>query len=234
LDATYRRCHLSIETAQESQTVFDDILLMALWMTFGGSPCPAMWSYIGETLADLCNSIIQNTTWVHTCLFDPLSLEIGSPLSLPDDLEFHSVMPLLIKVPDNDLGNVDIYLDNSRGIVPDIDDNAIRVNRAIPLIIHALARPLDEPDQLPRKDIISLKKLKAEGWLEECKLVLGWQINTRTLTISLPKDKFITWTAGINRLSASRVKHKDLERLIGRLNHVAGIYKPMRHFLGRL
>ncbi len=67
-------------------------------------------------------------------------------------------MQLLIKVPENDLGKVDIYIDDSVGIIPDINDNATRMDHTIPLIIHALARPLDESDQLPRKDIISLKK----------------------------------------------------------------------------
>jgi len=127
--------------AQESLIVFNNTLLMALRMIFGGSPCPAMWGYISETLADLCNSIIQNVNCDHTCLFDPLSLDIDSPLSLPDDLEFHPAIPLTIKVPENDLGKVDIYLDDSIGIAPEIDDNATRVNQTIPLIIHALARP---------------------------------------------------------------------------------------------
>jgi hypothetical protein len=35
-------------------------------------------------------------------------------------------------------------------------------------------------------------------------------------------------------MSASIVKHKHIETTIGRLNHVAGIYNPMRHFLGCL
>jgi hypothetical protein len=42
----------------ESLTVFDDMLLMALCMTFGGSPCPALWGIISETLVDLSNAII--------------------------------------------------------------------------------------------------------------------------------------------------------------------------------
>jgi hypothetical protein len=147
-----------IETAQESLTVFDDILLMALRMTFRGSPCPVMWGYIAEILANRCNSIVQNMKWDHTCLFDILSLEVDTPLSLPEDLEFCPLMQLLIKVPENDLGKMDIYIDDSVGIIPDINNNATRMDQTIPLIIHALARPLDESDQLPRKDIISLKK----------------------------------------------------------------------------
>ncbi len=57
--------------------------------------------------------------------------------------------------------------------MPDIDDNVSRVNKSIPLAIHSLAHPLDASDALPCKDIISLKKLSAEGQMEETKVILG-------------------------------------------------------------
>jgi hypothetical protein len=44
-------------------------------------------------------------------------------------------------------------------------------------------------DNLPRIDIISAKKLQAEGTFKEVKVILGWVINTRSLLISLPLDK---------------------------------------------
>jgi hypothetical protein len=94
---------------------------------------------------------------------------------------------------------------------------------------------LDPDDRIPRKDIISLKKYAAKGRMEETKLVLGWLLNSRSLEISLPADKHTIWVSDINHLINSKcAKHKLLESMIGRLNHVAGIYQPMRHFLGRL
>jgi hypothetical protein len=96
-------------------------------------------------------------------------------------------------------------------------------------------RPASDQDFLPRKDIISLKKLKVEGRLEETKMVLGWQINTRSLLISLPDSKCFTWIRDIDAmLSASKSSYQRLETLLGRLNHMACIFLPMRHFLGRL
>jgi hypothetical protein len=69
----------------------------------------------------------------------------------------------------------------------------------------------------------------------ETKIILGWLLNTRSLLISLPDDKHKRWTIDINKLiSTTRVRHKIIETTIGRLNHVAGIYRPMRHFLGHL
>jgi hypothetical protein len=42
IDATYRHCTLSSATAMESFMMFDDFLFIALRMTFGGSPNPAL------------------------------------------------------------------------------------------------------------------------------------------------------------------------------------------------
>jgi hypothetical protein len=84
LDAAYHRCHLSCETAAESLTIYNNLLLMALRMTFGGSPCPSLWGYISEMLADVCNALIQNPDWDHTSLFDPLSLKVDQATPCPD------------------------------------------------------------------------------------------------------------------------------------------------------
>ncbi len=204
-------------------------------MTFRGAPCPALWGYISDTLADVCNSLIHNAHWNHDGLFDQLSNSLAPPKAMPESSPFQPALPMAVQVPVNDLGKVDIYIDDTIGITSDFNDNTTRVSRAITLAIHSLARPLDHSDKIPRKDIISLKKFAAESSMEETRIVLGWLLNTRSLMISLPSDKHKRWISDINSmLSAPRVKHKHIESIIGRLNHVAGIYLSMRHFLGRL
>jgi hypothetical protein len=103
------------------------------------------------------------------------------------------------------------------------------------LAIHALARPLDHLDEIPRKEIISLKKIKAKGRPSDQKTVLGWNINSRSLTISLPMDKYNTWCQDINNiLSTGKVTKSTMETLIGRLNHVAYLMDMLRHLMSRL
>jgi len=76
-----------------------------------------------------------------------------------------------------------------------------------------------------------MKKLQAEGRLEESKKVLGWILNTHSLQILLPDEKFRDWSIDIKKmLSAKKSHHKFLETLIGRINHVACIC----HYMGRL
>jgi hypothetical protein len=86
IDAAYRRCTLSSSTAFESLTIFEDFLLVALRMTFGGSLNPALWGVISETSTDICNSLLLNSHWHHSTLFDPISDTIDIPLPLADEI----------------------------------------------------------------------------------------------------------------------------------------------------
>jgi hypothetical protein len=235
LDAAYRRCHLAGTTATECLTVHNNMLLMALRMTFGGAPCPALWGYISDTVADLGNAQIQDLSWDHTKTFDPISAKLPLPTSSTNSTHFKKAQPLIVTIPPNNLGKVDVYLDDFITVTPDLDNNCARVNNAIPLAIHSIACPLDPINPMPRKDIIAMKKFLAEGKLEERKIVLGWEIDTRSLIVSLPQDKFIKWNLELEKLlSAKRVNKQQLEISLGRINHLANIMPTIRHFLGRL
>ena len=96
---------------------------MALRMTFGGSPCPAMWGYISDTLIDISNTLIHNKHWNHESLFDPISLQINEPKPLPDSIPFAQAKEIYFDLPQNNIGISDIYIDDSIGIAPDIDNN---------------------------------------------------------------------------------------------------------------
>jgi hypothetical protein len=68
-------------------------------------------------------------------------------------------------------------------------------------------------------------------------IVLGWVLNTQTLTVHLTDDKFRLWTkelVDITTNSKQSVTAKSLECLLGRLQHAATIFKPGKHFLSRL
>ncbi|MFN9983073.1 MAG: hypothetical protein ACK53Y_24315, partial [bacterium] len=56
-----------------------------------------------------------------------------------------------------------------------------------------------------------------------------------SLLISLPEDKVKDWLRDIDLiLLAKRAHYNLLESLLGRLNHVACMLTPMKHFMGRL
>ncbi len=235
IDAAYRRCHLSGKTAAECLTIHNNILLMALRMTFGGSPCPSLWGIISETIADICNTLLNCKQWDHKSLYDNITNSIRHSSPLPESIPFHKAKELSVKIPINDTGKVDIYIDDTIAITPDLPGRVERMNAAVPLAIRILSRPLNETDEIPRKDIISLKKFQAEACPEEIKTVLGWTINTRSLSISLPTEKFLKWSNEIESLiNSKKVSSKQLESTLGRINHFANILSIIRHFLGRI
>jgi len=232
-DAAYRRCHMSAQSAQESLTIVGGFLIMALRLTFGGSPCPNLWSCISESITDLCNMLIQNPNWNHDLFFDPLSASIEPPLSEYEDVPFTESKETSVSIPDNDLGKSDVYIDDIIAI--SLEDHYKRICAASILAIHTVARPVDPIDPIPRKEIISLKKFAAEARPSELKTVLGWAINTRCLRIYLPMDKFSDWHSDIQEmLKNPKVDKKQMESLIGRLDHVAFLMDMLRHFMSRL
>jgi hypothetical protein len=75
----------------------------------------------------------------------------------------------------------------------------------------------------------------AEVTPAECQIILGWIIDTCQLIIALPRNKFVAWTNAIKTLlNMEKITQKELETLIGRLNHAAFIIPLAQHFLGRL
>jgi hypothetical protein len=234
-DAAYRRCHMSSETAQESLTIHDGYLLMALRLTFGGSTCPNLWGCLCEATTDLCNALILNKHWDHTILHDPLTSSLNIPQSLPDSIPFAKSKHLSVLIPSNNIGKSDVFIDDIIAISLDKEDNINRVCSAAILAIHTVTRPLDPSDEILRKEIISMKKFQAEGSPSEVKTVLGWSINTRLLRIYLPPEKYTDWNNDMNSyLSNPKMSKNNMETLIGRLDHVASLMEMLRHFMNRL
>ncbi len=183
---------------------------------------------ISETITDIGISLLLNDFWDHSKNFDPISNQLNTPISLPESVPFHAARDLAVNILRNDHGKIDIYIDDSIGVAPDIEDVPSRVVRAIPLAIRSFARLASDDDVIPRKDIISLKKLNAEGSLQESKTILGWVINSRSLQISLPDQKLHGWVKDIDTiLSSKKSSYQLLEMILGRLNHVACVFLPM-------
>lgn len=237
--SAYRRQHLNHKTAVKSLTqVFVNgvwILLMALRLTFGGKPCPSEFGCISEPVTDLATDILNCEDWDPSILHAPDQDSFPPPSSLNDDTPFAPAKQTIVSIPREDKGTCDVYLDDMVAAGPDLPGNARRLEAAIPLSIHTICRPIMKSEPIPRKAIISANKLKAEGALEETKLLLGWLLDTRRLQISLPNDKFKAWSDNINDLLATKqATHPLLDKLVGRLNHVGYIIPTARHFLSRI
>ena len=152
-----------------------------------------------------------------------------------DEMEgIQKVRELAVYIP-NRTSFADGFIDDILTIALDQEDEVKRSQEAPPLIFHSIFRPVDENEPLPRNDNMSKTKLAGEGQPCESKVMLGWLINTRTMRIYLPVDKAFDWKRDINNiLKCIKVKHKQMETLIGRLNHCGHILPMGRYFLNRL
>ena len=103
------------------------------------------------------------------------------------------------------------------------------------LIIHTIFRPRQSNKPLKWYDPLSLRKLAGEVQLSQCKTCLGWVIQTRSLRVFLPVEKYTAWVHDIRAsLAITKINTYKLESLIGELNHAAHIVPPARYLLNRL
>jgi hypothetical protein len=154
--SAYRCCHLSVDTASECLAINNNVLLMALQMTFGGAPCPSLWGIISDTIADTCNSLIHNPYWNHSTLFYQLSNTIKEPSLLPDSIDFALAQDIAVEILTNDIAKIDMYIDDTIRIALNLEDNVGRVQNAAPLVFNSFARPLIKSESTHRLNLISL------------------------------------------------------------------------------
>jgi len=235
IKAAYRRITLHGDTAELCTIMYDNIGLTSTRLTFGGSPCPNEFCLASELCTDLANDILHCPTWDPDTIGSPHAKNLHPPILSDELIPHRKARELDVKITADDWGRIDDFIDDGIVIVPDLSNNKKRALEAMLLAIHILFRPLDKNEQIKRDDCLSLGKLHEEGFLSENPTILGWEINTRKLTISLPQKKIIIWDADLLQvIKSKKTSFKALEKLIGRLNHAATACPLMRYFLNRI
>ena len=234
LKSAYRRMHYCAATAVQAMITIGAFVLIALRMTFGGAPNPSQWSDLSELACDLINDLVRDDGWDEQTYQSPHQHLIGDGVELEaDDVAFGSAGELLVDVPADDQPKADVFIDDL--FMAFLETDAARGSRVIPFVVHLLSRPVSDSETIERDDLLSFEKFLAEATPAEQKTILGWVIDTRRLTIALPANKHAAWSRSIDDiLTADKVTYKELEVLIGRLNHAAFVIPMARHFLGRL
>ena len=115
---------------------------------------------------------------------------------MDDSIPFAEGAEQIVDIPIDPRGTGDIYIDDfiETTIVIEGINNIVRCKRATLLAIDVTAHPRHINKPIPREDFEARNKLSAEAGLEEQKTVLGWLIDTQCLLLSLPNNKFVTWT----------------------------------------
>ena len=237
LDAAFRCIHANIAAAVSCITIIDDIAHILLRLPFGSSPAPSIFDIPSQILCDITTTLANDPTWnpdeLHATKYykfmEDLPIE-KSDISIP----FGHAEELFVDIINSDTV-FDIYIDDLIAAALDTPSNDKKLLHAPALAIHTLFCPTDDKDPLPRDKLINITKHKAEAKLEERKIVLGWEINTRTFRIYLPKSKHSLWLSDIEpAIHKSSTTIKIFESIIGHLNHAGYILPFGRYFLSRL
>ena len=234
----YRRIAHSADAAAQTIAINGVTAYLSLRLTFGGSPNPPTWCMFSELVTDLANEIGQCSSWDPETLRSPAQPDDPEPIRLPDTIPISLARGMAVLLPMSKAGGrVDGFIDDLINVFADTPENCRRQPHVVPLAMHVTSRPHagDSDEPIPRRPILSLPKLIAEGRPEEVQAVLGWRINTRLLEVSLPDDKYKAWIGDVHRLIRNgHCGAKELETLVGRLNHTSYIMPNARHFMSRI
>ena len=232
----YRRVAHSPAAAAQTVAVLDKIAYVSLRLTFGGSPNPPTWCAVSELVTDLANEIAWCSEWDPTTIRSSMMPAVIAPKRVDATVPFAQARPMAVRIPSITMGRVDVFVDDVIHVFPDTPGALERLPHVVPLAMELTSRVhAGEHEPIPRRPILSPNKLAAEGAPAEIQQVLGWNIDTRRMKISLPNDKFVMWIADIRRIQHARRSSTALLATVeGRLNHTASILPMARHFLTRL
>ena len=234
LKSAYRRAHLHGLLAVMAMTIVGTFALISLRLPFGGTYCVYTWCVISEYICDLANALLRCKYWGTNSFDFELKERIPDPVLLQNDENFGEALAPDVLVDPDPRGKTFCYIDD---LIPVgyYDENWGKLRYAVAIAMSIFGRPVHKDEPLPRDHLLSVKKLAAEGGLEEIKICLGWNLNFRALRASLTEDKYAAWSNDLREHIAKKsATMADLDSLIGRLGHSCFVLKMGYHFLHRL
>jgi hypothetical protein len=105
---------------------------MMLCLTFGGAPCPSEWGSVAESICNLVMAILQSDKWDPLSFFVPAQHHIPQMKILPNKIPFDIGRDLIVDIPVNPRGTMDIYIKFFIDLIVDIKGlyNSTRLERA--------------------------------------------------------------------------------------------------------
>ena len=207
------------------------LVAFPLTLPMGWTNSPPAFCTATETIADVANRhILRNRHFpVH-----PLEAIAAHP-NLDNDITpapAHSCAsslpstrdPALLRSNPRPVGAVDVYVDDLIAVAqgPPARLNAIR--RSLLHAIDDVFRPLSSADNIHRKEPISIKKLlKGDAAWTTTKTILGWLIDTQTMTLQLPPRRQLRLDEILQHLPRHKrsIPIKDWHRILGELRSMS-------------
>ncbi len=226
IKSAYQQYHLNTITAMQTITQLpnEDLGMIMLSLTFGGTQRPFKWNILSESICNLANKILFNKNWNPLTNNAPSQHLVPAMALLDASIPFAGGAELIIEIPVDPQGTGDVYIDDliQATVIIDGKDNATQCKHAALLAINICACPKHPNKPMPCKNMEAWNNLQAEAGLEEQKTILGWLLDTRRLLVKLPKNKFVTWMNLINRIIwRGTTTAEEVESIIRQLVHLS-------------
>lgn len=188
----YRRMAHHPSAAAQTILAVGELAFIYLRLVFGGSPNPAIFCLFSEALTDLANEVSCSPHFKPSEFCVP-TVEAAHLIAKEYDAgekeghEWGEGVRPVVRVPVDHPCRKDCFIDDVVNVFLGDEDLVVRESYTVPLAVHVLSRPhAGEREPIPRRPLLAPDKLDAEGRPSEIQQVLGWEINTRRLQISLP------------------------------------------------
>ena len=240
LKSAYRRMHLEAKSAVRSAVRVEINgewnVLISLRLPFRGSSCPPDFCLMSDIICDVTNNLLRCDKWNKSKVHSLLSDFVPPDEELDKKIPLAQAEDLAVPIQTKNIGSFKVFIDNFTGVTVDIGNNKERLKVAPGTVIHAVSNITEDDLGVKRDHFIAKDKwCQAEGALAECRICLGWNLDTRRLTVELPTHKFIAWSRDVDMLiSRKSISHSDLLLLIRKLENVITIVKMMGHFMNNL
>eukprot|EP00957_Ditylum_brightwellii_P107943 8233778-Ditylum_brightwellii.AAC.1 len=116
--STYKRQHINKKVAVQTCTQLPDkdLAIMALQLTFGGTPGPYEWGVVSEAICDLANTILHGNAWLPDTLCSPIQHLVLPKRSAPQDVLMGMAEQLNVNITIDPRGTIDVYIDITIGL----------------------------------------------------------------------------------------------------------------------
>ena len=126
--------------------------MLTLPLIFSGSPNPNNFGLVSETICDQANHLLSKSKWDRNKYVSPIQDKVPPIESLTGNLPFSKSLPMIVDVPTPLKFHAELYIDDFMIAVVDIDGNATRSNKSVPLEIHTMGIPLIYEEPTPKKE----------------------------------------------------------------------------------
>jgi len=215
----YYRVPLSQEASLELAVVLpadglqEPLVGLPLSLPMGWAYSPPYFCAFTETIADLSNrrgTLLRDHPYHHITSQQP---SVGSQ-QLPLQFDHAAILPYNPGVPAAPVAYTDVYLDDFM-VVTQQPRHMTTLNR----LLQAVHTVFSDPPHSPRRLVVSQSKVdKGEATLSTKKRILGWDIDTHTMTIHLPPHRLERLHALLhNFLGKTYTTRRQWQILLGEL-----------------